>query len=291
MKTLLRVLLTGITGFVGKHLAQKLLHEGWDVHAIVRPASDMTRIPDSVRQDVHFHTHSEQCSLVDILRISNPDVVIHLASLFLTMHTYDDIDALIESNISFGTKLLEAMKENGINNFINTGTAWQHYENKDYSPVNLYAASKQAFEAMIRYYEEAAGFHVITLKLTDTYGEDDRRPKLWVTLRRMAESGGRLSMSPGEQKIDIVHVDDAVDAFILAAKYLMEERYDLCGNYVVSSGVALPLKEVVMRYEKLINAKTDIRWGEKPYREREVMEPWNGGWLLPGWSRRHKELM
>ena len=286
-----RALITGVTGFVGKHLAQKLLDAGWDVHAIVRPTSDCSAVPLEVRRKVHLYIHEDEGSLVSIVRESHPDVVMHLASLFLTNHNYDDISSLIESNITFGTTLLEAMKENGVRNFINTGTAWQHYENKEYSPVNLYAASKQAFEAMIRYYEEAAGLNVITLKLTDTYGEDDNRPKLWVTLKHMAESGGSLSMSPGEQKIDIVHVDDAAEAFALAAQYLAEGKYVYCGSYVVSSGHALPLKEVVTRYERLLNARLDIHWGEKPYRKREVMEPWNGGNLLPGWSRKHKELM
>lgn len=286
-----RALITGITGFVGRHLASKLLQEGWEVHAIVRPTSDRTTISLDIRQNVHFHIHGAESALVDIVRKARPDVVIHLASLFLTNHTYDDINSLIESNIAFGTKLLEGMKKNGIHNFINTGTAWQHYENKQYSPVNLYAASKQAFEAMVRYYEETAGLHVITLKLTDTYGEDDRRPKLWVTLKRMAEQGGSLSMSPGEQKIDIVHVDDAAEAFVLAANYLTAGRTEFCGSYVVSSGHAIPLKEAVARYETLLSAKLDVQWGEKPYREREVMEPWNGGKLLPGWNRNHKELM
>ena len=66
---------------------------------------------------------------------------------------------------------------------------------------------------------------------------------------------------------------------------------DLCGSYVVSSGKTVTLRELVRRYEKLIGKKLLIDWGARPYREREVMHPWRGGKILPGWVREHQELM
>ncbi len=286
-----RALLTGITGFVGSHLAVRLLKEGWDLHAIVRPSSQLEVLPEALRQVVRFHVHGAETDLMKILEKSRPHVVFHLASLFLSQHKYEDIDAMMDSNVTFGAKLLDAMARHGVRNLVYAGTSWQHYQNAPYSPVNLYAASKQAFEAILQYYRETAGMHAFVLKLFDTYGPGDRRKKLFALLDKIAETGEALSMSPGEQDVDFVHVEDAAGAFALAARYLLEERFDLCGAYAVSSGQAISLRELVARYEKVRGKKLRIRWGERPYREREVMEPWRGGRLLPGWERKHRNLM
>lgn len=286
-----KILLTGITGFIGSNLAKKLLEDGIEVHAIVRESSNLSLLDANVRENVVFHTHNAQNTLKDIVKKATPDVTIHLASLFLSSHKYEDVLPLITSNVAFGAELLEALYLNDAKSFINTGTAWQHYNNADYSPVNLYAATKQAFEDIVKYYEEAKGFKVIALKIYDTYGENDRRKKLLALLKETANSGEKLSMSKGEQKINLVHVEDIANAFSLAAKYLCDGRFDLCGSYALSSGDAISLQELVRRYEKLIGKKINIGWGEREYREREVMEPWNRGKILPGWERKHRELM
>ncbi len=286
-----KVLLTGITGFIGSHLAERLLKEYWEIHAIVRPSSQLEVLSDDIRKHVMFHVHTNENSLPRIMEKSNPDLVIHLASLFLSQHSYEDIEALVDSNVTFGTKLLDAMSRYGIHKFIQAGTAWQNYQNAVYSPVNLYAASKQAFEAILQYYVESFGMHAFVLKLFDTYGPGDRRKKLLALLEQISKTGETLSMSPGEQKIDYVHVEDVVEAFLLAMKYLMEERFDLCGTYAVSAGQAISLRELVKRYEGLCGKKLSIEWGGRPYRNREVMVPWSDGSILPGWERKHRELM
>lgn len=286
-----RVLLTGITGFIGSHLAKRLLDEGWEVHAVVRASSDLGVLPEAILQEVRFHRHTAQDELADIVGKIRPEVVFHLASLFLSKHRYEDIGALMESNVTFGAKLLDAMSQHGVQNFVYAGTAWQHYQNAAYSPVNLYAASKQAFEAILQYYQETAGVNAFVLKLFDTYGSGDRRKKLLALWEESVATGATLYMSPGEQKMDCVHVDDVVEAFLLAARYLLARRTELCGTYAISSGHAVSLRELATRYEKLIGKQLSIQWGGRPYRDREVMVPWTEGKQLPGWERKHKELM
>ena len=286
-----KALLTGVTGFIGSHLARHLLKNNWEVNAIVRESSNLDVLPPDIKQNINFHVHTNQNSLLKIVKTSAPDVVFHLASLFLSNHKYEDIPALIESNVTFGTQLLDAMIKNDVKNLVNTGTSWQHYENKSYSPVNLYAATKQAFEDITKYYIETAGLHVINLQLFDTYGEGDRRRKLLSLLREIADSGETLQMSLGEQKIDIVHVDDVADAFLIAANFLLNEQYEFCDTYAISSGNAISLRDLVKKYEQILGKKLNIEWGKRAYREREVMIPWNTGKLLPTWLRKHTELM
>ena len=57
---------------------------------------------------------------------------------------------------------------------------------------------------------------VVSLKLSDTYGEQDTRPKLISTLKRDSQSGERLALSPGEQMLNILNFEDVVRAYILS---------------------------------------------------------------------------
>ena len=286
-----KVLVTGITGFIGSNLVKKMISHGWNVEAIVRRGSHIELLSQDIRESVVFHEYGDNNTLATIVSMARPQVVIHLASLFLSRHEPNDVGPLLDSNVVFGTHLLEAMSRYGVKNFINTGTAWQHYQNAAYSPVNLYAATKEAFGNILQYYEEGHDIHAITLQLSDTYGEGDRRKKVFQLLREAADSGIPLEMSPGEQLIDCVHVDDVTDAFIMAADYLLSKQYELCGTYAVSAGKAISLRELVTRYEKIIGKPIPVMWGKRKYRPREVMQPWNKGKLLPGWGRKHRELM
>jgi len=277
-------LVTGATGFVGSHLAKRLVSEGWDVHIIARLNSSLNIISDVIdKLTIHRHDGTTD-RMLNILNEVKPKIVFHLASLFLAEHQPKDIEPLIKSNILFGTQLLEAMVRNRIYNMVNTGTSWQHYNNEDYNPVCLYAAAKQAFEDIMRFYVEVTPLRAITLKLFDTYGPDDPRPKLFNLLKKVAEEQKPLSMSPGEQLIDIVYIDDVVDAFMIAAQRLLNNMVEKNEEYAVSSGKPIKLRELVEIYEKLIGKKLAIEWGGRPYRPREVMVPWNKGKLLPGWS-------
>ena len=170
----------------------------------------------------------------------------------------------------------------GANYLVNTGTSWQHFENQSYSPVNLYAATKQAFEVLLEYYVEARELRVITLKLFDTYGPNDPRPKLLNLLKGLVNHDQRLAMTAGEQKIDMVHVEDVVRAFTIASDRLMQGKVLGMESYAVSSGRHLHLRELVNMVETKLVYKLPIDWGAKPYRKREVMTPWRGK-QLPGW--------
>lgn len=279
-------LVTGGTGYVGSRLINHLVTMGCKVHLVVRPDRDLsllTEVIDAVT--LHQHDGSTE-GMVRIVAESEPEVVFHLASLFLAQHQPHDIERLVSSNILFGTQLLEAMQLCGVKRFVNTGTSWQHFENREYSPVCLYAATKQAFEQLVQYYVEAASLQAISLLLFDTYGPDDPRKKLFTLLRQVELDGVTFAMSPGEQQIDLVYIDDVVDAFVLAAERLMADKIIQHEHYAVSSHKPMPLKELVGLYCKVTGKKISIEWGGRPYRFREVMITWNEGETLPGWQPR-----
>ena len=205
------ILLTGATGFIGSHLVRRLIGDGWRVHVVARESSRV--LLDGLGGDVCFHVHDGTTEgMIKIVKDAAPVAVFHLASLFLAQHTAGDVTRLMRSNVEFPAQLLEAMAVNDVRMLINTGTSWQHFRNLEYNPVCLYAATKQAFDAILRFYVDNNALKAITLKLFDTYGPGDPRPKLVNLFQRAAASGAALAMSPGEQLIDLVYIDDAVDA-------------------------------------------------------------------------------
>lgn len=276
-------LVTGATGFVGSHLARRLVREGWQVHILSRTGSRLPDVPEFAHVTNHVHEGSTE-SMVRCLAQAKPDVVFQLASLFLSQHASNDIESLIQSNVLFGNQLLEAMKVNEVCCLVNTGTSWQHYNNENYNPVCLYAATKQAFEAILEYYVQACDMKAITLKLFDTYGPDDPRPKLFYLLSKAAKSGEPLDMSPGEQLIDLVYIDDVVEAYLLAAIRLLDGNVSQHECYAVSSGQPMPLRKLVDLYAEVNKQTVSVNWGARPYRYREVMVPWINCQGIEGWK-------
>lgn len=276
-------LITGATGFVGSHLARRLVRDGCQVHIVVRPTSNLDQLKEAEEKViVHRHDGSTK-GMIEIVQAASPEVVFHLASLLFSEHQSKDIEPLITSNLLFGTQLLEAIKIAGVTNLVNTGTSWQHYENDEYNPVNLYAATKQAFEDILRYYVQTSLLKVITLKLFDTYGPDDPRPKLFALLRKVLETQESLVMSPGEQLVDLVYIDDVVEAFIVAAERVLSDKGAAQEDFAVTSGNPIPLKELVREVAKACGRPIPINWGGRPYRSREVMVPWTMGAVLSSW--------
>lgn len=278
-----RMLVTGASGYVGSRLVRRLAADGCDVHVVLRPISDRASLR-AVADHVHVHVHDGSTDgLAAIIGESRPEVVFHLASLFLPQHQPADVSALVTSNILFSTQLVEAMATHDVRHLVNTGTSWQHHCNADYLPVNLYAATKQAFEDVLTYYCDAHNLKATTLALFDTYGPDDPRKKLIALLWQAASSGAPLLLSPGEQLLDMVHIDDVVNAFVLAARQLPAQAAGHV-RYGLSSGRPMSLRDLVAKFEQATGERLPVTWGGRQYRPREVMVPWNRYESLPGWS-------
>jgi len=278
-----KVLLTGATGFIGRNLTLRMANMGCTVYCITRQETLIQKNSDG--HGVHWHFHDgTTLGMIAILSQTKPDLVIHLASLFLSQHTYQNLCELTDSNVLFGMQLLEAMDSCGVRLLLNVGTSWQNYQNDPYSPVNLYAATKQAFEDIALFYCQARKMSMLTLRLFDTYGPDDTRAKLLPSLKRAMRTGERLELSPGEQLIDLVYIDDVIDCFVRACQRLMQGLAKPTEVFALCSGNPISLKELVSLYVYVAKKTLNVEWGARLYRDREVMVPWNTGTVLPGWK-------
>lgn len=279
-----KALITGGTGFIGSNLCRRLLKEGWEIFLITKKEFGYDNIID-IKEKLEIYEYEDNFSeLMEYVKRVEADVVFHLASTIITEHKARDIHKILQGNITFGTEILEAMKYSNTKLLINTGTYWQHYNNEEYNPVDLYAATKEAFQNIIKYYVEVENIRCITLKLFDTYGENDKRPKLINLLNKFADEETELNMSPGEQILDLVHVEDIVEAYVVAYENLNKDLYLRDEKYAVATEERYQLKEIIQLFEEISNKKLKISWGGREYRNREVMIPWSKYEILPNWN-------
>ena len=279
-------LVTGATGFVGGHLVRCLATNGIEVHAVVRRAMTDPAVTALSECAAIHHLDGTTAGLAQIVATVKPDIVYHLAARFVAEHGADDIEKLVHDNLLFGVQLLDAMRIAHVTRFVTAGSAWQHYGNADYSPVNLYAATKAAFGALLQYYVEAHGIHAVTLELTDSYGHGDTRRRLIPFMLEAERTGHTMSMVHAELPLDFVHASDVAEAFVKAGQRVTSSKVAMSELFAVRSGTPLPVRELFAAWERSRGVAIQAKWGERAVREREVLDPWTQGTVLPGWAPR-----
>jgi nucleoside-diphosphate-sugar epimerase len=266
------ILITGATSFIGKHLIKKLVKlGGYKITALVRDGSNLDVIAGE-RNEIKIHYYdSDYASIESLFQATAFDSVYHLAALSNYDYDSSEISAMIDSSIKLGTFILEAMKKFNCRYFINSSTYWQHYQNQDYQPICLYAATKKAFEDIIEFYSMEGSIKAISLKLYDVYGYDDHRNKLLNCLIKQNENQV-FNLTSGEQKLYLVFIDDVINAYIEAKELVQKtQNHKVYGVYGEEK---FSLKEIVAELEKQIGKKLKINWGEKDYHKLQIMDPY-----------------
>ena len=252
-------LVTGGTGFIGQHLVRRLLEAGQKPLVIIRPDSDTT-VFQRFSEHIDFWTFDgSHLSLDNCFKKWNVELVFHLATCFVANHEPEDIENLVDSNITFGLKLAEAMTVNGVKKFVNVATNWQYYHSETYRPLNLYASTKQAFEDILTYYSDTKKLRVASVILFDTYGSNDQRAKLLPLLLSKKIGHAPIALSPGQQVMDLTHVQHVVDALLKAGERL-DEPGESFQRYIAANGKARSLKETVESFCESHGLQPTLSW-------------------------------
>ena len=279
-----KCIITGATGYIGSHVLKYLLSKGWDIYVVADPKFGFAAIEDVCPKINILEYDGNINSLIQYFQTINADVVFHLAAAVITNYKPEQVPLLIQSNVQFGTEVLEAMKASSTRMIVSTGSYWQNYNSDNYNPVDLYAATKEAFEKIVQLYVDAFNFRHVNLRLFDVYGEDDKRPKLWNILRKIAGTDEVLDVSPGEQMLDMVHISDVCTAYEATYQHMSEYVEIKNETYGVMTGNQLPLKSIIALFEQKMGKKINVHFGGRAYKEREVMVPCKHYNVLPNWN-------
>lgn len=276
----MKIVITGATGYIGTKLVLRLSKEGHEVYAAARQSSDTGKIKKYINGIVYTDSYLE---IYEAMRKITPDVYINLAGSYCGRHTPEKIKELFEGNIILPSYLTDAVIQAGCSHVIHTASYQQCYNGEIYNPINLYAATKQAFEDILYYYSSSKQINVVTLQLFDTYGADDNRNKIFNLIRQVKE-GECIELSPGKQKMYFCYINDVIDAYRKAISLLQENEMGMNKRYAVRSDEPIMLKEFVEYYIEVTGKKILLEWGKRNYMEKEIMDPSGFGEVLPDWK-------
>lgn len=270
-------LVTGATGFAGRHLVRRIVADGWTVHALTRAASTRRPVlPDAVT----MHSRDDVVAdVAEIITAVRPDVVFHLAALS-AHHEVGQLQALVHANVTLTAVVAEAAAAVG-SRMIHISSSAKHYQGASYSPVSAYGATKQAQCDLVQYFVEADGLDAREVCLFDTYGLEDDRGRLTSLLMDAAASGAPVALSTGRQLIDLTHIDDVVEALVMLAGH-----DGPVGRLVVRSGSPMTIRALAERVAAVTGRTIDARWGARPERPREMVTDWRVPSADIGWAPR-----
>ena len=277
-----RVLITGITGYIGSNLARELIKD-CEVYGLVRAPLN-TEYIDDIKEQIRFSFFDGSYESVEVaLKEIHPDLVFHLAAYYTGAHGAKETPLLIDANITFGAYLLEAMAACGKIALVYASSVMTIYTGNEYTPLNLYAATKKAFSDLLTYYTDAQLLRSVTLILSDTYGPGDHRPKILNLIRNAAQNNETIALSDGRQDYDLVYIKDVVSAFKSAGMMLLENQWQN-ETFQVFSPKPLSLRETVERMQKINHLTLKAEWGKKPSPERMIRAVVRLYPSIPGWK-------
>lgn len=273
----MKILVSGGTGYIGTFLCSRLLQEGHQIALISRS--------DKCLLDVHVYAYSGDIQeLKAIFHSWKPDIVVHLAADISKKTTSENISNMIAVNIAFPAYLLQLSLEYNISSFINISTFSTSIDGKDYNPQTFYAATKKATEDLVAYYSLRTNLDVCTLCFYDVYGPNQPHARFLNECLDAVDKGRPLHMSPGEQEICFLYVEDAVDAIIHAIESKNLRTFQEIYTYTVMGKEVFQLKEIPVKIAQILKKPCPTIIHDMPYRDPEIMQVMPRYPLLSGWT-------
>lgn len=281
MKKLQTILLTGATGFLGSYLLEALLLKGHKVVILKRSTSNTWRIENLLDQCVSYDVDTQPLELA--FEDQHIDVAMHTACHY--GRNTDPMTQVVESNLIFGLRILDACLKFNTDTFFNTDTLLQKH-------LNIYTLSKKQFVEWLK--QTSSKIQVVNLKIEHMYGPKDDATKFvpWV-LSQLKANVPEIKLTLGEQERDFIYIDDVVSAYLTA----LEKSSSLASfnEFDIGTGQLLTVKTFLQNLKKTYEASfglnnTKLVFGAIPYREGEMMtvEINNQKLLDLGWKPRIK---
>jgi nucleoside-diphosphate-sugar epimerase len=263
----MKILVTGADSFVGSYLIPQLLSNSHELFLI---GADVILLNKKYNSMAISYVDLEQEKLSNSIKEFNPEAVIHLAAFSTPNDEISDFLKLIEANIIFLGKVLEALKPISLKLFVNTGSFAEYFQgNDELDPAYLYTATKNAARYIVKYYAASYDFKFCTVCPYSLYGGVDTRKKIMDFLFESLDAQQPTDTTSGKQILDFIHVDDLVSLYlgIINNIQLIENNT----TFHAGTGEGHTLKDVVRYMEKYTGEKANVNWGGRNYRKRDVM--------------------
>ncbi len=279
-----RVLITGITGFVGSHLAELLLSNGeFEVYGIERPRSKNENILHIRNKLKLFEADiRDAASMYRLIKEIEPHYIFHLAAQSFVPHSFTAPQETLVTNVIGTLNVLEAIRHNNVDSAMHLAGSSEEYglvkedetpvkESNPTRPQSPYAVSKVAMTKLALQYHRSYGIKTVVTRAFNHTGP--RRGEVFVTsnfAKQIAEieKGKKepiIHVGNLDAKRDFSDVRDIVKAYLLAA-----EKCDNGEIYNICSGKAWAISEVLDMLIKMSNVKVDVKQDPSRLRPSDV---------------------
>ena len=273
-----KALVTGATGFVGSHLVRRLLRDGFEVHALCRPASNFWRLHDVASQlRLHHVSLSDAGGLEALVRAVRPTHIFHLAAATVVAGVAAGAADLIGANLLGTVNLIQACDAVDYHGLVTTGDSFEYApsrvplgEGDPCRPTSLHGITKLAATLHAQAAAQTGGRPIVVLRLFSTYGTYDNPRRLVPRVIAGVLAGTPIQLSRPEIARDWIHVDDVVDLYLEAGR----SGGRLGGQvFNAGSGRAADLGEIVAKILAATGSHAEVRWGVFPAAEHDAF-PW-----------------
>jgi UDP-glucuronate 4-epimerase len=226
-----KVLVTGVAGFIGMHCALRLVSRGDEVVGVdnLSPYYSVDLKRDRLKQlqiDFHELDIADAASLAALFQKTRPEAVLHLAAQVGVRYSLENPAAYVETNLAGFANLLEGCRRHPPRHLVfassssvygnNPELPWSERQNVDH-PVSLYAATKKSNELMAHVYSHLFGLNATGLRYFTVYGpwgRPDMSPMLFA--RAIMEGKPIQVFNHGDMQRDFTYVDDIVEGTLRA---------------------------------------------------------------------------
>lgn len=245
-----KVLVTGATGFIGRHLCQRLQQCQAEVYGV-------SRSPQSAHSVIRWR-QGEVANFDEMQRIVaeiQPDVLFHLAAESSAARSLDAVRSTLQGNLVSTVHLLSLMTEVG-GRVVLAGSLEEPDQGEHSIASSPYAASKWASTIYAQMFQQLYHLSIVRTRLFMVYGPGQMNFKKLIPYVTLALLNGEApQLSSGQRLIDWIYIDDVVDGLIAAAQSLDD------GVFEFGSGTLISITEIVQRLNQMINPNIQPLFG------------------------------
>ena len=267
-----KILVTGADGFIGSHLTEELIRQGYDVRAFVyynsfnswgwldHSAEDIKKEIDVFVGDIR-----DPHGVKEAMR--GCDTVLHLASLIAIPYSYHSPDTYVDTNIKGTLNVLQAARDLGISKIVHTSTS-EVYGTAQYVPIDEnhplqgqspYSASKIGADQMALSFYRSFETPVAIIRPFNTYGpRQSARAVIPTIITQLASGKQKIKLGALSPTRDFNYVKDTVNGFIsgMNSEKALGEVINIGSNYEISIG------ETVEAIAEVMGKKVEIETDE-----------------------------
>lgn len=271
------ILVTGAAGFIGFHLSQVLLKQGFDVvgldnlndyYDVTLKKARLSILQQQLKFTFHHLDLGDRQGIEDLFQQNTFETVINLAAQPGVRYSLINPHAYIDSNITGFMNLLEGCRHGKVKHLIfassssvygaNTKIPFAVHDNVDH-PISLYAATKKANELMAHTYSHLYGIPCTGLRFFTVYGPWGRPDMAYFIFTKKILEGKPIDVfNQGNMRRDFTYIDDIVDGIIRAVEHVPVGNESWSGDHPDPSTSKAPYKIYNIGNNQPVNLMTFI---------------------------------